>query len=70
MLEQIRFCDGSLSPIAEIPQQLEEKYKQAFETDPFCCLRMTATRGKWIDQSQSHTIFVAGGSGRASSSKA
>jgi ribonucleoside-diphosphate reductase alpha chain len=64
MLEQIRFCDGSLSPIAEIPQQLEEKYKQAFETDPICCLRMTATRGKWIDQSQSHTIFVTGGSGQ------
>jgi ribonucleoside-diphosphate reductase alpha chain len=58
MLEQIRFCDGSLSPIPEIPQRLEEKYKQAFETDPICCLRMTATRGKWIDQSQSHTIFV------------
>jgi ribonucleoside-diphosphate reductase alpha chain len=50
MLEQIRFCDGSLSPIPE--------------TDPICCLRMTATRGKWIDQSQSHTIFVTGGSGQ------
>lgn len=64
MLEQIRFCDGSLSLIPEIPQQLKEKYKQAFEVDPICCLRMTAMRGKWIDQSQSHTIFVKGGSGR------
>ena len=64
MLEQIRFCDGGVSPIPEIPLELKEKYKQAFEIDPICGLRMTATRGKWIDQSQSHTIFVKDGSGR------
>jgi ribonucleoside-diphosphate reductase alpha chain len=64
MLEQIRFCDGSVSLIPEIPQQLKEKYKQAYEIDPISCLKMTARRGKWIDQSQSHTVFVKGGSGR------
>lgn len=45
MLEQIRFCDGRVSLIPEIPQQLQEKYKQAFEVDPCWCLRMTAMRG-------------------------
>ncbi|MEE9561705.1 MAG: ribonucleoside-diphosphate reductase subunit alpha, partial [Thermoanaerobaculia bacterium] len=64
MLEQIKFCDGSVLLIPEIPPQLKKKYKQAFEVDPVCCLKMTATRGKWIDQSQSHTIFVKDGSGR------
>ena len=64
MLEQIRFCDGRVSLIPEIPQQLQEKYRQAFEVDPCWCLRMTAMRGKWIDQSQSHTLFVKNASGR------
>jgi ribonucleoside-diphosphate reductase alpha chain len=34
------------------------------EIDPIASLRLTAVRGKWIDQSQSHNVFLRGSSGR------
>jgi ribonucleoside-diphosphate reductase alpha chain len=32
--------------------------------DALASLRLTAVRGKWIDQSQSHNVFLRGSSGR------
>ncbi|MEX0939851.1 MAG: ribonucleoside-diphosphate reductase subunit alpha [Candidatus Babeliales bacterium] len=64
MLEQLKYYDGELENIKEIPQNLKEKYKGAFEIDQIWLLKMTATRGKWIDQSQSHNIFMKGVSGK------
>ncbi len=65
MLEQLKYCDGNVSLIPELPEALKRKYKEAFEIDPVWCLKMTAARGKWIDQSQSHNVFMKGTSGRA-----
>jgi ribonucleoside-diphosphate reductase alpha chain len=39
-------------------------YREAFEVDALASLRLTAVRGKWIDQSQSHNVFLRGSSGR------
>ncbi|MGE0207259.1 MAG: ribonucleoside-diphosphate reductase subunit alpha, partial [Candidatus Babeliales bacterium] len=64
MLEQIKYFDGELENIKEIPQALKDKYKGAFEIDPIHMLKMTALRGKWIDQSQSHNVFMKGVSGK------
>jgi ribonucleoside-diphosphate reductase alpha chain len=64
MLEQLKYYDGSVQHIKEIPQTLKNKYKEAFELDPIRLLKNTAARGKWIDQSQSHNIFMAGTSGK------
>lgn len=64
MLDQIKFHDGSIQHIEEIPQALRDKYKEAFEVDPITAINITALRGKWIDQSQSHNVFVRGKSGK------
>ena len=53
-----------LQMIAEIPDNLKEKYKGAFEIDPVWLIKITAARGKWIDQSQSHNVFMKGVSGK------
>ena len=64
MLEQIKFHDGSIQDVAEIPADIKEKYKEVFEIEPVWLLRSAAARGKWIDQSQSHNIFMQGTSGK------
>lgn len=63
MLDQLKYYDGDLARIAAIPAYLKEKYKTAFELDPVWLVKITATRGKWIDQSQSHNVFMQGVSG-------
>lgn len=64
MLELLKYYDGNLQMIAGIPQQLKEKYKEAFAIDPHWIIRHAAVRQKWIDQSQSVNIFFNGTSGR------
>jgi ribonucleoside-diphosphate reductase alpha chain len=63
MLEQLKYCDGDVAMISLIPADLKEKYKTAFELDPLHLVKITATRGKWIDQSQSYNVFMKGVSG-------
>ncbi len=63
MLDKIKFYDGDLEFIEEIPSRLKYKYKTAFEIDPECLIELAALRGKWIDQSQSLNAFVKGVSG-------
>ncbi|MDO8518303.1 MAG: ribonucleoside-diphosphate reductase subunit alpha [bacterium] len=64
MLEKIKYHDGSIQQIAEIPPALRDKYKEAFEIDPQWLVKAAAYRGRWIDQSQSLNIFYGGTSGR------
>jgi ribonucleoside-diphosphate reductase alpha chain len=64
MLERLKYCDGSVQPLPEIPDRLRAKYREAFEVDPIAALRATAARAKWVDQSQSHNVFLRGATGR------
>ena len=64
MLDQLKYHDGNISNIAGIPDKLKRKYKESFEVDPRVLLMHTARRGKWIDQSQSHNVFIKGTSGK------
>ncbi len=64
MLDKIKYYDGDLELIEGIPLSLKEKYKTAFELDPEWLVEITAARGKWIDQSQSHNVFFKGASGK------
>jgi len=63
MLDQLKYYDGNLQSIETIPQEIKDKHKEAFEIDPKHCIDMTAARGRWIDQSQSHNVFFQGVSG-------
>jgi len=64
MLNRIKYADGSLQDIQEVPMDLREKYKEVFEIDGRWLVKAAAERGKWIDQSQSLNIFYSGTSGR------
>jgi ribonucleoside-diphosphate reductase alpha chain len=64
MVKKIKFHDGSIQKITEIPEKLRNKYKEVFEINPLTLVKVTAHRGKWIDQSQSFNIFVHGVSGK------
>ncbi len=64
MLDKLKYYDGSLLSIPEIPQEIKDKYKEAFEIDPEWVIKHAAYRGKWIDQSQSINIFSATQSGK------
>lgn len=64
MVEQLKYYDGNLQMIANIPQEIKDKYKEAFEIDPKHLIDITAARAKWIDQAQSHNVFFGGTSGK------
>lgn len=64
MFEEIKYFDGSVQQIERIPASIRAKYKEAFELDPEWLLMLTAVRSKWIDQSQSHNVFMKGVSGK------
>jgi len=64
MLEQLKYYDGSIQNIPGISEKLKAKYKEAFEIDAIEAMKHTAVRAKWIDQSQSHNVFISGTSGK------
>ncbi len=64
MLNKIKYADGSVQSIPEIPADLKAKYKEVFEIDARWLIDAAAERGKWMDQSQSLNIFFAGTSGK------
>jgi len=64
MLDELKYYDGSVQHSARIPQFIKNKYKEAFELDPLWMIKITAARGQWVDQSQSHNVFMRGVSGK------
>jgi ribonucleoside-diphosphate reductase alpha chain len=64
MLNKIKFHDGSIQEITEIPKEVRLRYKEVFEMDPRWIIDAAARRSKWIDQSQSLNIFFNGTSGK------
>ncbi|PLX20950.1 ribonucleoside-diphosphate reductase subunit alpha [Candidatus Parcubacteria bacterium] len=64
ILNEIKMRDGSLQGIAQIPEYIRAKYKEAFEIPADWVLETSARRGKWIDQSASTNIFISTTSGK------
>jgi ribonucleoside-diphosphate reductase alpha chain len=64
MATAIKRHDGSVQRVPGIPEDLERRYRGAFEIDPMWVVRHAAKRGKWIDQGQSINIFTDSDSGR------
>lgn len=64
MLDMLKYYDGNLQRIDTIPAPIKERYKEVFEIDPLWLVQLTAARAKWIDQSQSHNVFLQGVSGK------
>ncbi|MBL9159358.1 MAG: ribonucleoside-diphosphate reductase subunit alpha [Verrucomicrobiales bacterium] len=59
MVERLKYYDGELADIEEIPAHLKEKYATAFSIHHEWFVEAAARRQKWIDQSQSVNLFLA-----------
>ena len=58
MMEQIKYFDGELKDIADIPQAIKDKYLTAFTIENKWLIDAAARRQKWIDQAQSLNLFL------------
>jgi ribonucleoside-diphosphate reductase alpha chain len=64
MIADLKYFDGNLARIDRVPAPLRRLYATAFEVEPRWLVEAAARRQKWIDQSQSLNIYMAGASGR------
>jgi len=64
MIADLKYFDGNLARIDRAPAPLRRLYATAFEIEPKWLVECAARRQKWIDQSQSLNIYMAGASGK------
>ena len=64
MISDLKYFDGNLARIDRAPADLRRLYATAFEVEPKWLVECAARRQKWIDQSQSLNIYMAGASGK------
>jgi ribonucleoside-diphosphate reductase alpha chain len=64
MVADLKYFDGSLAKIDRVPPDVRALYATAFEIDASWLVECAARRQKWIDQSQSLNIYMAGASGK------
>ncbi len=55
--ERLKYFDGELNSMDEVPADLKRKYATAFSVDWAYLIESAARRQKWIDQSQSVNLF-------------
>jgi ribonucleoside-diphosphate reductase alpha chain len=58
VIDLIKYFDGDLEEIEEIPDWIKAKYKSAFNVEYRYIIDGAARRQKWIDQSQSLNLFL------------
>jgi ribonucleoside-diphosphate reductase alpha chain len=64
MIADLKYFDGNLARIDRAPAELRRLYATSFEVEPKWLVECAARRQKWIDQSQSLNIYMAGASGK------
>ncbi len=64
MISDLKYFDGNLARIDRVPAEVRRLYATAFEVEPKWLVEAGARRQKWIDQSQSLNIYMAGASGK------
>jgi ribonucleoside-diphosphate reductase alpha chain len=57
---KLKYMDGEIDAIEEIPVDLKRRYATAFSIDWSWVVDAAARRQKWIDQSQSVNLFFGG----------
>ena len=58
MAQKIKRAEGSIQEITEIPEDLREVYRTAWELPQRALIDLAASRGAYIDQSQSLNLFM------------
>jgi ribonucleoside-diphosphate reductase alpha chain len=64
MLQKIKYFDGALGEIPDLPEDIKGRYATAFEIDPKWIIRCASRRQKWIDMGQSLNLYLGQPSGR------
>ncbi len=64
LLEAIKFYDGSLGEIPELPQDIKDRFATAFEIDPKWLIECASRRQKWLDMGQSLNLYLSDPNGR------
>jgi ribonucleoside-diphosphate reductase alpha chain len=64
MIADLKYFDGNLARLDRVPAEVRRLYATAFEVEPRWLVEAGARRQKWIDQSQSLNIYMAGASGK------
>jgi len=58
MISDVKQSEGSIQNVDRIPEELKERYKTAWEIPQRALIDMAASRGAYIDQSQSLNLFI------------
>ncbi len=64
ILNKIKYSDGSIQSINEIPDNIKDEFREVFEIDQNWLIKAAANRSKWIDQSASTNVFLNTPSGK------
>jgi ribonucleoside-diphosphate reductase alpha chain len=64
MVNDLKYYDGSVSPIDRVPADVKALFATAFEVDPKWLVEAAARRQKWLDQAQSLNLYMSEPSGR------
>ncbi|MEO1615485.1 MAG: ribonucleoside-diphosphate reductase subunit alpha [Planctomycetota bacterium] len=65
MLDALKYYDGTVGEITQLPADVKELFATAFEIEPTWLIAAAAKRQKWIDQGQSLNLYLAAPSGKA-----
>lgn len=58
LLNKVKLVDGNLDLIEELPSEIKNLYKRAYDLNIFNLIKCAAVRQKWIDMGQSFNIFI------------
>lgn len=59
MRDQLKYFDGDLQKIENLPEDIRQRFSTAFDVDYQWVIRAAARRQKWIDQAQSVNLWLA-----------
>jgi ribonucleoside-diphosphate reductase alpha chain len=55
---RIKLAEGSVQSVTELPEDIRKRYRTVWELPMRAIIDMAASRGAWIDQSQSLNLFA------------
>jgi ribonucleoside-diphosphate reductase alpha chain len=64
LLEALKYYDGSLQAIEDIPEEIRQRYRSTFEIDPLWLIECASRRQKWLDMGQSLNLYLAEPNGK------
>ncbi|HMO15124.1 MAG TPA: ribonucleoside-diphosphate reductase subunit alpha [Pirellulaceae bacterium] len=64
ILEQLKYNEGTLADIHDLPEDIRARYATSFEIEPKWLIECASRRQKWIDMGQSLNLYISQANGR------